>query len=142
MNRISAIVCFGVTEPQVDMLIEAAMGTTFEPARWVVFGVDMNLLGVLDQQWGKAIDLVLALLPGTSEEFQDAALTILEHEGVLPAESVWVRGPDVPASAPQSMLVAFDAKGSGVSDLVVALGSFADGRGPMHRGSPGGQSCE
>ena len=142
MNRISAIVCFGLPESQVDMLIEATMGTTFEPARWVVFGVDMNLLGALDLQWGKVIDLVLAMLPGTSEELQAAALTILENEGVLPAESVWVRGPDVLPSAPQRMLAAFDAKGSGVKDLVVALGSFVDGRGPMQRGSPGGQSCE
>jgi hypothetical protein len=142
VNRISAIVCFGVSESQVDRLIEATMGTNLEPARWVVFGVDMTLLGMLDRQWGKAIDLVLALLPGTSEKLQAAALTILEHEGVLPAQSVWVRGPDVPASAPQRMLAAFDAKGSGVSDLVVALGSFVDGRGPMHRGPPGNQSCE
>lgn len=111
MNRISAIVCFGLPESQVDMLIEATMGTAFEPSRWVVFGVDVNLLGALDKQWGKAIDLVLALLPGTSEELQDAALTILEHEGVLASESVWVRGPDVPASAPQGMLAVFDAKG-------------------------------
>ena len=121
MNRISAIVCFGLPESQVDMLIEATMGTTFEPARWVVFGVDMNLLGALDTQWGKAIDLVLAMLPGTSEDLQDAALTILEHEGVMLSESVWVCGPDVPCSAPEGMLATFDAKGPGVSHLVSAF---------------------
>ena len=91
----------------------------------MVFGVDMNLLDALDTQWGKAINLVLALLLGTSEELQDAALTILEHEGVLPAESVWVRGPDVPGSAPEGMLATFDAKGPGVSDLVAAFGDLA-----------------
>lgn len=141
MNWISAIVCFGLPESQVDMLIEATMGTPSEPGRWVVFGVDMHLLGALDKQWGKAIDLVLALLPGTSEEFQDAALTILEHEGVLPSESVWVRGPDVPASAPQGMLAVFDAMGSDVSGLVSAIDNFVDRRGPTHRGSPGDPSC-
>ena len=126
MNRISAIVCFGVPEPQVDMLIEATMGTPSEPARWVVFGVDMYLLGALDTQWGKAIDLVLAMLPGTSEDLQDAALTILEREGVLSSESVWVRGPDVPGSAPEGMLATFDAMGPGVSELVSAFGDLVD----------------
>ena len=101
----------------------------------------MNLLDALDTQWRKVIDLVLALLPGTSEELQDAALTILEHEGALPAESVWVRGPDVPGSAPEGMLATFDAKGSGVSDLVSAIGNLVGEGGPMHQGSPGDQSC-
>ena len=126
MNRISAIVCFGVPESLVDMLIEATMGTPCEPVRWVVFGVDMNLLGALDTQWGKAIDLVLALLPGPSEELRDAALTILKHEGVLSSESVWVRGPDVVCSAPDGMLAAFDAKGPDVSNLVSAFGDLVD----------------
>jgi hypothetical protein len=126
VNRISAIVCFGVPESQVDMLIEATMGTPCEPARWVVFGFDMNLLGALDTQWGKAIELVLAMLPGTSEALQDAALTILEHEGVLLSESVWVRGSDVPCTAPDGMLATFDAKGSGVSDLVSAFSDLVD----------------
>ena len=137
MNRISAIVCFGVPESQVDMLIEAALGTPSEPGRWVVFGVDMHLLGALDTQWGKAIDLVLAMLPGTSEDLQDAALTIMEHEGLRSAECVWVRGPDVPGCAPEGMLAAFDARGPGVSDLVSAIGGLVDGSGPMQLRSPG-----
>ncbi len=126
VNQISAIVCFGVPESQVDMLIEAAMGTPCEPVRWVVFGVDVDLLGALDTQWGKAIDLVLAVLPGTSEELQDAVLTILEHEGLLLSVSVLVRGPDVLCSAPDGMLATFDAKGPGVSDLVSALGDLVN----------------
>jgi len=126
--RISAIACFGVPESQVDLLIEAAMGTAFEPARWVVFGADMNLLAALDTQWGKAIDLVLAMLPGTSEDIQEAALTILEHEGVEFSESVWIRGANVPGSAPDGMLATFDATETDVRDLVSAIGDLVDGR--------------
>ena len=124
VNRISAIVCFGVPESQVDMLIEATIGTAFEPRRWGVFGADMNLLGALDTQWGKVINLVMALLPGTSGELQCAALTILEHEGLLLSESVWVRGPDVSCSAPDGMLATFDAKGPGVNRLASAFGDL------------------
>ncbi len=122
MNRISAIVCFGVPEAYVDMLIEATMGTPSEPGRWVVFGGDMNLLGALDKQWTKSIDVVLAMLPGTSADVQDAAIAILEHERVLLSESVWVRGPDVPCSSPDGMLATFDVKGPDVNHLVCAFG--------------------
>ena len=103
------------------MLIEAIMGTPSEPVRWLVFGLDMNLLSALDTQWGRAIDLVLAMLPGTSADLQDAALTILEHEGMLAPESVWVRGPDVQCSAPDGVLATVDAKGPGVKHLVAAI---------------------
>ena len=137
MNRISLIVCFGVPESQVDMLIDATMGTPSEPGRWVVFGVDMILLGALDAQWTEAIDLVLTLLPGLSEVFQDAALTILEHKGALLSESVWVRGADVLCSAPDGVLASFDAKGSGVNNLVSAIGGLVDESGLMHRGLQG-----
>ena len=140
MIRISAIACFGVPESQVDLLIEAAMGTAFEPARWVVFGADMHLLGALDTQWGKAIDLVLTMLPGTSEDSQDAALTILEHEGVMLYESVWIRGPDVPGPAPAGMLATFDAASRDISVLVAAIGGLVVGSGPRHQGSHGPRS--
>ena len=136
MIRIAAIVCFGVPESQVDQLIEGVMGTAFEPGRWVVFGADMHLLAALDTQWGKAIDLVLAMLPGTSEDIQDAALTILEHEGVVFPESVWIRGANVPGSAPEGMLATFDAKGIDVGDLVSAIGDLIDGGDPTQRGLP------
>ena len=136
MIRLSAIVCFGVPESQVDQVIEAAMGTAFEPGRWVVFGVDMHLLAALDTPWGKAIDLVLAMLPGTSEDIQDAALTILEHEGVVFPESVWIHGANVPGSAPDGMLATFDATGIDVGDLVSAISDLIDGGGLMQRGSP------
>lgn len=124
MSRISAIVCFGLPESQVDMLIEATMGTASEPVRWVVFGVNMSLLGALDSQWGKAIDLVPVMLPGTGEDIQDAALTILEHEGVLLSECVWVQGTDVSGAAPAGMLATLDAKGSGVCNLASAIGDL------------------
>ena len=126
--RISAIVCFGVPESQVDQLIEASMGTAAEPGRWVVFGADMHLLAALDTQWSRAIDLVLAMLPGTSEDIQEAALTILEHEGVEFSESVWIRGANVPGSAPDGMLATFDATETDVRDLVSAIGDLVDGR--------------
>lgn len=122
MNRIAAIVCFGVPEAQVDMLIEATMSTPSEPGRWVVFGSDMHLLGALDKQWTKSIDLVLVMLPGTSADLQDAALTILEHEGVRLAETVWVHGPNVTCSVPDGLLATFDAEGPGVDHLVSAFG--------------------
>ena len=106
------------------MLIEATMGAPSEPVRWLVFGADMYLLGALDTQWGKAIDLVLVMMPGTSEDLQDAALTILEHEGMPLSECVWVHGPNAPCSAPEGMFATFDATGSGVSRLVSALGNL------------------
>ncbi len=141
MKQIAAIVCFGVPERQVDLLIEAVMGTAAEPGRWVVFGVDMNLLGALDAQWGKAIDLILACLPELDDDFQDAALTILESEGVVPSETVWVRGADVSFSAPEGMLASFEFKGAGAGDLVSAIGKLVDGSGPVARRLPGSPSC-
>lgn len=124
MNQISTIVCFGVPESQVDMLIEATLGTSAEPRRWVVFGLDINLLGALDQQWSKTVNLTLVLLPGTSERELEAALAILSNEEVSPSECIWVRGPDVACSGPQDVLATFDANSLDVGSLVAAFSAL------------------
>jgi hypothetical protein len=94
MHQISAIVCFGIAEPQVDDLIEATRDTIFESARWFVFGSDICRLGGLAAYWQGRVEVVIVHLPRADASMQDAALLILENEGVPVPGCIWLQHED------------------------------------------------
>ena len=94
MNEVSAIVCFGIAEPQVDDLIEATRGTILESARWLVFGSDMGRLAGLAAHWQGQVEVVIVHMPEADADAQDAALLILENEGVSMSDCVWLQCED------------------------------------------------
>lgn len=100
MTPIAAIAVFGVPEREVDALIEDITRTVAAPARWVVFGTDMNLLGALVHQWRHLTNLVPVLLPGTDATVLDAALFLLELEGLEQKSVVWLHGTAVVPEPP------------------------------------------
>lgn len=100
MTPIAAIAVFGVPEREVDALIEDITRTVAAPARWVVFGTDMNLLGALVHQWRPLTNLVPVLLPGTDATVLDAALFLLELEGLEQKSVVWLHGTAVVPEPP------------------------------------------
>ena len=58
MKKLTAMVCFGMPEQQVDILMEGFIGTSSEPEKWIVFGCDANLLAALNKQWGATTELI------------------------------------------------------------------------------------
>ena len=100
MTPIAAIAVFGVPEREVDALIEDITRTVAAPARWVVFGTDMNLLGALVHQWRRLTNLVPVLLPGTDGTVLEAALFLLELEGLEQKSVVWLHGTAVVPEPP------------------------------------------
>jgi hypothetical protein len=92
MTPIEAIVVFGVPEREVDALIEDITCTAAVPARWVVFGTDMNLMGALVHHWKHQTNIVPVLVPGTDESVLEMALFLLEHEGIERESVVWLHG--------------------------------------------------
>ena len=100
MTPIAAIAVFGVPEREVDALIEDVTRTVAAPDRWVVFGTDMNLLGALVHQWRHLTNLVPVLLPGTDGTVLDAALFLLELEGLEQKSVVWLHGMEVASEPP------------------------------------------
>jgi hypothetical protein len=96
-----------VPERQVDALIDDIICTVAAPARWVVFGTDMNLLGALVHQWQHPTNLVPVLIPGTDDTVLDTALVILEHEGLERESVVWLHGTAVLPEPPTGFRVAF-----------------------------------
>jgi hypothetical protein len=125
MAAIPAIACFGVPERQVDLLIDAIVGTLAEPKRWFVFGQDANLLGALDQHWRTSLDLVLARMPGTGPDVHDALLLILENEGVQPEQCVWLLGPQVSCPSTDYALASLIVADQPLEALVSRLGEVA-----------------
>ena len=125
MAAISAIACFGVPERQVDLLIDAMVGTPAEPTRWFVFGQDANLLGALDQHWRSSLELVLARMPGSGPDVHDAVLLILENEGVQPEQCVWLLGPQVTCPSTDHGRASFIVAGQPLKTLVSRLGEVA-----------------
>ena len=123
MSRISAIVGFGVPEQEVDALIEAYAGTHAEPGRWVVFGTDANLLGVLDRQWRDAVDLVVVRMPRADIEMVDVVLDVLANERLEPATVVWLHGAELSFDPPSGFRAVFSvAPGAMEHVLKPALG--------------------
>ena len=107
MTPIAAIAVFGVPEREVDALIEDITRTVAAPARWVVFGTDMNLLGALVHQWRHLTNLVPVLLPGTDGTVLEAALFLLELEGLEQKSVVWLHGTAVVSEPPPGFRAAF-----------------------------------
>jgi hypothetical protein len=124
-RRIAAIVCFGLPERTTDQLIDALVDTAAAPDRWVVFGMDANLLAALETQWGKHIDLVLAWVPSTHETMREAALDVLAREAVPPGAAVWIQGADIGCSAPVGFLATLVADGQGVTGLAASIENAA-----------------
>jgi len=94
MQKVSAIVCFGLAEPRVDDLIEATRDTPFQSARWVVFGSDMGRLGALAAHWQGQVEIIVVHIPGTNPTTLDAAFLILETEGVSASTCIWLQSAD------------------------------------------------
>jgi hypothetical protein len=121
----SAIVCFGIPERTVDVLIEVIAATQAAPDRWIVFGTDANLLGALDQQWSNVIDLVLALLPTTDAAMRDVALEILALEAISRASSLWVQGSAAACTPPDGFRAVLVDEGRGSGCLVESMRQFS-----------------
>jgi hypothetical protein len=101
MRNVDAVVCFGVPETDVDALLELASARAGMPQRWLVFGTDMHRLGGLAATWETTIELTIVLLPTPIGDAQDAALLILENEGVVPDECVWLQSCRVNGPLPE-----------------------------------------
>ena len=124
MNSITTIAVFGVPEQQVDALIESIAATVTGPARWVVFGTDMDLLAALDRQWRGAVDLVLACLPAADEMMMEAAQMILANERLDPNMVAWLQGDAVPCDPPMGFRTTLRVGRPGsepIRDALVAL---------------------
>lgn len=124
MNPITAIAAFGVPEQQVDALIESIMSTVAEPARWMVFGTDVDLLAALDRQWCGAVDLVLACMPAADGTTMEAAQLILASEGLDPNMVAWLHGYAVPCDPPTGFRTTLRVERAGIEpirDALVAL---------------------
>ena len=107
MTPIAAIAVFGVPEREVDALIEDIACTVAVPARWLVFGIDMNLRGALVHHWEHLTNLVPVLLPGTDDSVLDTALFLFEHEGLERESVVWLHGAAVLPEPPSGFRAAF-----------------------------------
>lgn len=118
MKRPTAIVCFGLPEQQVDILIEGLTGTSSEPIRWLVFGCDANLLRALYKLWGETTELIAVIIPTSIEGLEEAALTILQSEQIALSEAVWVLGPAVAWLGPDDARAIFHSAGVQVDSLV------------------------
>jgi hypothetical protein len=121
MKKLTAVVCFGLPEQQVDILMEGLIGTSSEPKKWIVFGCDVNLLAALNKQWGEAAELIAVIIPASTEGLEEAALAILESEQIALSETVWVLGPAVAWRGPDDALATFKSAGVHVGDLVTKL---------------------
>ena len=106
MQAISVIVCFGIAEPQVDDLIDATRGTTFQSARWLVFGRDMPRLAGLAAYWRGQVEVIIVHLPEVDADAQDAALLILENESVSVSNCIWLQCEDLQCPLPAVMRAA------------------------------------
>lgn len=89
-------VAFALPEGVVDELIEMTHGSDVELIRWMVFGVNPEELSQLNTRWSPHLDLTLIMLDGTVEIGLDAAMTILEAEGLTPRECAWIHGTGSP----------------------------------------------
>ena len=121
MKKLTAVVCFGLPEQQVDILMEGLTGTSSEPEKWIVFGCDANLLAALDKQWGETTELIAVFSPGSTEGLEEAALAILQNEQIALSEAAWVLGPAVAWLGPDEALAIFHSAGVHVPGLVTKL---------------------
>jgi len=125
MTKLTAIVCFGLPEQQVDILMEGLTGTASEPMRWVVFGCDANLLGALYKLWGETTELIAVIIPASTEGLEEAALTILQSERIPLSETVWVLGPAVAWPGPDDARAILHSTGGRLDSLVTRLADLA-----------------
>lgn len=121
MQKLTAIVCFGLPEQQVDILMEGLTTTSAEPRKWIVFGCDADLLAALIKLWGETTELIAVIIPASTEGLEEAALTILQSEQVALSEVVWVLGPGVAWRGPDDALAIFHSAGVNVDSLVTKL---------------------
>ncbi|WP_428422723.1 hypothetical protein [Methylibium sp.] len=85
-------VFFGLAEPVVDQVLEHLSDFSGPPDRCFVYGSDMQLLGALVEQWKTRVEIVVVLVPQLGIDTLDAAILILEHEGLEPSAAAWVCG--------------------------------------------------
>ena len=75
-----------------DQLLEAVVAESPAATRWVVAGLDADLLGALVEQWDSRITLTAVLLPHASDLTAHAVLDVLSSERVALDEVVWLHG--------------------------------------------------
>jgi len=121
MKKLTAIICFGLPEQQVDILMEGITGTSSEPKKWIVFGCDANLLAALNKQWGEISKLIAVIIPASTEGLEEVALAILQSEQIALSEAVWVMGPAVAWPGPNDALAVFHSADLPVSGLATSL---------------------
>ncbi|MDP9994550.1 hypothetical protein J2W28_004920 [Variovorax boronicumulans] len=128
MKKLTAVVCFGLPEQQVDILMEGLTTTLAEPRKWIVFGSDANLLAALKKLWGETIELIAVIVPASTEGLEEAALSILQSEQVALSEAVWVLGSGTAWRGPDDALAIFHSVGVHVDSLVTKLANLTAGR--------------
>ena len=116
MNAVAAVATFGVPERDVDSLIEALLDARVGPARWLVFGMDMALLGALDLQWRDVCEVVIGRMPSTDLAARDAVLTIIENEGLSVDSVIWLHGRDAKCNPPVGVLAAIHLSSSDLGE--------------------------
>ena len=92
LKRTRTPVFCGVAEPLVDEVLDHLSDADKLPARCLVLGTDMNLLGALCRQWSGQVEVVVVVMPHLAKGMLDAAMLVALNEGCLPEDLVWVGG--------------------------------------------------
>jgi hypothetical protein len=121
--RPDAILTVGVDERTVDGLIHAVHGTPLEPARWLVFGSHMRLLGLIEGHWRDFTEITVGHIPDVGPEVRDGVQAIAELEGLRRSACVWLDG-GAAADLPTDFALAVSTRGLTVGALADALRDF------------------
>lgn len=121
--RPDAVIAVGVDERTVDGLIDAVQGTPLEPARWLVFGSNMRLLGLVEGHWRDVTEITVGHVPHLNGGIRDAVQAIVDLEGLRPGDCVWLDGGS-PCDLPRGFRLSLCAGGLSVRDLADALGGY------------------
>lgn len=96
------IACVDLPVPWVDELMDAVVPSCALALRWIVFSEDMSRLGALTTHWAPYAHVVAAALPERARWVHEAAMAVIEMEGVSLARCVWLQATARPV-APQGV---------------------------------------
>jgi hypothetical protein len=119
-----AIVAVGVDERTVDRLIDAIHGTPLEPRKWLVFGRNMRLLGLIEGHWRDITDISVGHIPHLGAGIRDGVQMIADHEGLNPSTCVWLDGGTAADGMPSDYALTIYTPGLSVEALADALKGF------------------
>lgn len=92
--RYRAIAFLGVPEQTIDQVFSHLEALHPLPGRCLVFGSDMQLLGVLVEQWRGVVEIVAIRVPWVALHTFDPVTPVVEAEGLTAVSMLWVCGND------------------------------------------------